>query len=293
MDVGFIGLGSMGSGMALELIKAGHKVRVWNRSPGSAEKLAKLGAIVVKQPQEAFQGDAAVTMLADDDVIASVILDQGVLEKARRGLVHIVAATISFDFAKRLEKIHAEHGLGYVAAPVLGRPDVAAAGELNIIAAGNPEHLRRVQPLLDAIGKHTWIIGEAPHQANLVKIAANFSLASVIETLAESIALARRHDVDPEKLIEVFTGTLFAAPAYKVYGPAILKGEFEGTGFKLALGLKDVRLALTASEKAGAPLPFASVLRDNFVDAIAHGDADKDWAAVSNVALRRAGLESK
>jgi 3-hydroxyisobutyrate dehydrogenase-like beta-hydroxyacid dehydrogenase len=293
MDVGVIGLGSMGSGMALELIKAGHKVRVWNRSPGPAEKLAKQGAIVVKQPQEAFQGDAAVTMLADDDVIASVILGQGVLEKARHGLVHVVTATISVDFAKRLEKIHAEVGLGYVAAPVLGRPDVAAAGDLNILAAGNAEHLRRVQPLLDAMGKRTWIIGEAPHQANLVKIAANFSLASVIETLAESIALARRHNVDPEKLIEVFTGTLFAAPAYKVYGPAILKGKFEEAGFKLALGLKDVRLALMASEKAGAPLPFASVLRDNFVDAIAHGDANKDWAAVSNVALRRAGLESK
>jgi 3-hydroxyisobutyrate dehydrogenase-like beta-hydroxyacid dehydrogenase len=293
MDVGVIGLGSMGSGMALELIKAGHKVRVWNRSHGPAEKLAKQGAIVVKQPQEAFQGDAAVTMLADDDVIASVILGQGVLEKARHGLVHVVTATISVDFAIRLEKIHAELGLGYVAAPVLGRPDVAAAGDLNILAAGNAEHLRRVQPLLDAMGKHSWIIGEAPHQANLVKIAANFSLASVIETLAESIALARRHNVDPEKLIEVFTGTLFAASAYKVYGPAILKGKFEEAGFKLALGLKDVRLALMASEKAGAPLPFASVLRDNFVDAIAHGDANKDWAAVSNVALRRAGLESK
>jgi 3-hydroxyisobutyrate dehydrogenase-like beta-hydroxyacid dehydrogenase len=291
MDVGVIGLGSMGSGMALELVKAGHKVRVWNRSRGPAEKLAKEGAIAVEHPQEAFQGEAAVTMLADDDVIASVILDQGVLEKARHGLVHVVTATISVDFAKRLEKIHAELGLGYVAAPVLGRPDVAAAGDLNILAAGNAEHLRRVQPLLDAMGKHTWIIGEAPHQANLVKIAANFSLASVIETLAESIALARRHNVDPEKLIEVFTGTLFAAPAYKVYGPAILKGKFEEAGFKLALGLKDVRLALTASEKAGAPLPFASVLRDNFVDAIAHGDANKDWAAVSNVAMRRAGLE--
>jgi 3-hydroxyisobutyrate dehydrogenase-like beta-hydroxyacid dehydrogenase len=230
-------------------------------------------------------------MLADDDAIAAVLLDSGALEKARRGLVHVVTATISVDFAKRLEKIHAQLGLGYVAAPVLGRPDVAAAGGLNVLAAGDAALVRRVQPLLDAIGKQTWVVGPAPHQANLVKIAANFTLASAIETMAESIALARRHDVDPSKLIEVFTGTLFAAPAYKVYGPAILNGKFEPPGFKLALGLKDVRLALTASEKSGAPLPFAGILRDNFVDAIAHGDGDKDWAAVSKVALRRAGLE--
>jgi 3-hydroxyisobutyrate dehydrogenase-like beta-hydroxyacid dehydrogenase len=178
-----------------------------------------------------------------------------------------------------------------VAAPVLGRPDVAAQGGLNVVAAGDAANIERVQPLLDAIGKRTWVVGAAPHQANLVKIAANFTLASAIEAMAESIALARRHHVDPGKLIEVFTGTLFAGPAYKVYGPAILEGKFAEAGFKLALGLKDVRLALAASERSGAPLPFAGVLRDNFVDAIAHGDGDKDWAAVSNVALRRAGLQ--
>jgi 3-hydroxyisobutyrate dehydrogenase-like beta-hydroxyacid dehydrogenase len=293
MDVGVIGLGSMGSGMALKLVKAGHKVRVWNRSRGPAERLAKEGAIAVEQPQEALQGVAALTMLADDEVIEAVLLDSGALEKARRGLVHVVTATISVDFAKRLEKIHAALGLGYVAAPVLGRPDVAAAGDLNILAAGDAAHLRRVQPLLDALGKRTWVIGAAPHQANLAKIAANFTLASAMEAMAESIALARRHNVDPGKLIEIFTGTLFAAPAYKVYGPAILNGQFDRAGFKLRLGLKDVRLALTASENSGAPLPFAGVLRDNFVDAIAHGDAEKDWAAVSKVALRRAGLEGR
>ncbi|MGH6818717.1 MAG: NAD(P)-dependent oxidoreductase [Methylovirgula sp.] len=293
MDVGVIGLGSMGSGMASKLVKAGHKVRVWNRSRGPVERLAKEGAIAVREPQEALQGEAALTMLADDDAIAAVLIDSGALEKARRDLVHVVTATISVDFAKRLEKIHAELGLGYVAAPVLGRPDVAAAGDLHVLAAGDAAHLRHVQPLLDALGKQTWVVGAAPHQANLVKIACNFTLASAMETMAESIALARRHDVDPEKLIEIFTGTLFAAPAYKVYGPAILKGQFDQAGFKLRLGLKDVRLALTASEKSGAPLPFAGVLRDNFVDAIAHGDAEKDWAAVSKVALRRAGLEGK
>jgi 3-hydroxyisobutyrate dehydrogenase-like beta-hydroxyacid dehydrogenase len=289
MDVGFIGLGAMGSGMAEELVKAGHKVRVWNRSRGPAEKLAKQGAIAVERPQDAFQGDAAITMLADDDAVAGVLLEHGVLEQARRDLVHVVMATISVAFAQRLEKIHAELGLAYVAAPVMGRPDVASAGELNILAAGDAAHIRRVQPLLDAMGKATWIIGAEPHLANVAKLAANFMLASAIETMAESIALAKRHGVDPKKLIEIFTSTLFAAPAYKIYGPAILDGGFK-PGFKLVLGLKDIRLALAAGEQVGAPMPFASVLRDNFLDAIAHGESDKDWAAVSNVALRRAGL---
>lgn len=291
MDVGFIGLGAMGSSMALELVKAGHKVCVWNRSRGPAERLGKEGAIVVERPQEAFQGEATVTMLADDDAIASVLVEPGVLEAARRNLIHVVSATISVGFAKRLEKLHKEHGLAYVAAPVLGRPDAAAAGDLNIIAAGEPAHVSRVGPLLDAMGKRTWVVGSAPHQANLVKIAANFMLASAIEVMAESVALARRYDIDPAKLIEVITGTLFAAPAYEVYGRAILRGRFEEAGFKLVLGLKDVRLAVAAGEESRAPLPFASILHDNFVDALAHGDADKDWAAVSNVALRRAGLK--
>ncbi|HLH12179.1 MAG TPA: NAD(P)-dependent oxidoreductase [Methylovirgula sp.] len=292
MDVGFIGLGAMGSGMASELVKAGHKLKVWNRSRGPAEKLAREGAIVVERVQDAFQGEAVVTMLADDATIASVILGPGVLDGARGDLVHIVSATISVAFSRRLEEIHAQRGLAYVAAPVLGRPDVAAAGDLHILAAGDPAHIRRVAPLLEAMGKATWTIGSQPHQANLIKIATNFLLASAIEAMSESVALARRHDIDPHKLIEVITGTLFAAPAYKVYGPAILRGAFDEAGFKLALGLKDVRLALAASEEAGAPLPFAGILRDNFVDAIGHGEAEKDWAAVSKVALRRAGLES-
>ncbi len=292
MDVGFIGLGAMGSGMALRLVEAGHKVLVWNRSRGQAEKLAAQGAVLVERLQDAFQADAAITMLADDAAITSVILDHDVLASARTGLIHIVAATISVGFAQELEKIHADRRLAYVAAPVMGRPEVASAGELNILAAGDAASIARVKPLLDAMGKATWVIGAAPHQANVVKLAANFMLASAIESMAESIALARRHDVDPEQLIEIFTSTLFAAAAYQVYGPAILEGVFK-PGFRLTLGLKDVRLVLAAGEQVGAPLPFASVLRDNFVDAIAHGDGDKDWAAVSQVALRRAGLKEQ
>jgi 3-hydroxyisobutyrate dehydrogenase-like beta-hydroxyacid dehydrogenase len=293
MDVGFIGLGNMGSGMARNLIKAGHRVRVWNRTRGPAEALARDGAEAAATPGEVFDVDAVITMLSADPIVREVILDPGLLDSARPGLVHIVSSTISVAFSQELEQVHEKAGIGYVAAPVMGRPDVAAAGELNILVAGRPDAVGRVQPLLDSLGKRTWLIGDQPHLASLAKLACNFSLASAIETMAEGFALVRRYDLDPKILMEVLTGTLFAAPAYKTYGPMIVEQRFEPANFKLPLGLKDVRLALEAGEAVGAPMPFASVLRDNFIDAIGHGDQDKDWSAIAAVAARRAGLDSR
>ena len=290
MDVGFIGLGQMGSGMARSLMRAGHQLRVWNRSPEPAERLVAEGARQAADPAEVFQAEVVFTMLADDHAVRQAILESGALTRARPGTVHVVSASISVALSRTLEDAHRDAGVAYVAAPVLGRPDVAEAGELNVLAAGAPEAIARVQPLLDAIGKRTWPIGAAPHQAHLAKLAVNFSLASAIETLAEAFALARCYDLDPAILRDVLTGTLFAAPAYKTYGDLLVEGKFEPALFKLPLGLKDVRLALEAGEAVHAPLPFASVMRDNFIDAIAHGDAEKDWSAVSKVAARRAGL---
>jgi 3-hydroxyisobutyrate dehydrogenase-like beta-hydroxyacid dehydrogenase len=180
--------------------------------------------------------------------------------------------------------------MAYIATPVMGRPEAAAAGKLNVLAAGDAAALDRVQPLLDAIGQKTWRLGGEPHQANAVKLAMNFLLGSAIEAMAEAAALVERYDLEPAKLIEVATGTLFAAPAYSIYGKLISAREFK-PGFKLTLGLKDLRLALAAGEAGGVPLPFASIVRDNLVDAIGHGDADKDWSALALVARRRAGLD--
>ncbi len=290
MDVGCIGLGNMGSGMARSLIKAGHRVRVWNRSAGPVAELEREGAEVAGTPDQAFDADAVLTMLSTDQAVREVILDGGLLEGARKGLVHVVSSTISVAFSKELELAHAKAGIAYVAAPVLGRPDVAAAGELNVLVAGDPAAVDRVQPLLQSLGPQTWRIGDQPHQANLAKLACNFTLAAAIEAMAEAFALARRYEIDPNILMQVLTGTLFAAPAYKTYGPMIVEHRFEPAKFKLPLGLKDVRLALDAGEAVGSPLPFASVLRDNFIDAIGHGDQDKDWSAIAAVAARRAGL---
>jgi 3-hydroxyisobutyrate dehydrogenase-like beta-hydroxyacid dehydrogenase len=290
MDVGVIGTGAMGFGIAANLIKAGHTVRVWDRTPGKAEALVEQGATRAGEPQEAFGGDAVITMLSSDEAIQAVVLDKDVLAKAKKGLVHVVSATISVAFAQELEAAHKKHGVGLVSAPVLGRPDLAAAAKLNVLAAGEPAAVAKVKPLLDAIGMKTWIIGPDPHQANAMKLACNFMLAAAVEAMSEASAFVERHDIDSHALIDLLTGSLFAAPVYKTYGPVIADHKFEPAGFPLGYALKDIRLALAAAEIAGTPMPFAAILRDNLVDAVAHGAATKDLGAMAEVAWRRAGL---
>jgi len=237
------------------------------------------------------RSDAVVTMLADDEAVREVVLDGGLLKHADGGTVHVMSATISVALAKELEDVHAKEGVALVCAPVLGRPDVAEKGELNVLAAGAPAALAKVQPVLEAIGRKTWTLGGQPHKANVAKLSANYMIAATIELLAEVFAFTEKSGLDPKVFFEMATNTLFAAPVFKTYGGLILERDFEPAKFKLKLGLKDVRLALAAGDAAEVPLPFASVLRDNFVDAIANGAADKDWAAMSQVSFRRAGLK--
>lgn len=289
MDIGFIGLGHMGSGVAGSLLGAGHRLKVWNRSPGPAQALAEKGAEVAESPAAACNSQVVFSMLADDPAIEAVILESGALDAAPRGLIHVNLATISVAFAQRLEAEHARRGLAYVAAPVLGRPDLAAKGQLNVLCAGAADPVQEVWPLLDTFAARVWPLGEEPHRANVVKLACNFALASMIETLGEAGALAAAHGVAPKDLYEVMTGSVFASPAYKTYAELIAQGRFEPS-FKLPLGLKDIRLALAAGEAKHAALPVASMLRDHFIEAIAQGDGDKDWAALAAGAFRRAGV---
>jgi 3-hydroxyisobutyrate dehydrogenase-like beta-hydroxyacid dehydrogenase len=289
MDVGFIGLGHMGAAIAGNLVKAGHRVRAWNRSSGPVDKLVADGAERAETAQDTLSGEAVFSMLAHDDAIVEVLLQSGALDAARPGLVHVNLATVSVAFAQRLETEHARRGLGYVAAPVLGRPEVAVLGQLNVLCAGAADSVARVAPLLETFATKVWPLGEAPHRANVVKLACNFALASMIETLGEAGALANAYDVAPATVFEVMTGTLFAAPAYRTYAPLIAQAKFEPAGFKLPLGLKDVRLALAAGEHKHTPLPLASLLRDHFIEAVAAGDEDKDWSALARGAFRRAG----
>jgi 3-hydroxyisobutyrate dehydrogenase-like beta-hydroxyacid dehydrogenase len=289
MDIGFIGLGEMGSAMAGNALKAGHTVRVWNRSAGRTKALAEQGASIVDTPEQAFSGEAVFSMLADDAALRSVLIDGGLLKQAPKGLVHVNMATISAAFSAELTALHAQHGVAYVAAPVLGRPDVAAAGKLNILAAGASDAIDRVQPVFDAIGQKTWRVGDTPQHANVLKLAANFMLASAIETFGEAAALVSGHDIDAHAFLDIITSTLFPGPVYQGYGKMIAERRYEPALFKARLGLKDVRLAMAAAEAVDTPLPIASLLRDNLIDAVAHGGGDKDFAVLGEVAARRAG----
>ncbi|APA86349.1 NAD(P)-dependent oxidoreductase [Paraburkholderia sprentiae WSM5005] len=288
MDIGFIGLGEMGAAMVANIVKAGHQVRVWNRSPEKAQPLAGLGAQIVATPAEAFAGDAVFSMLADDAALREVIT-ASLLEHAPRGLIHANMATISVALAEELATAHASRGVHYVAAPVLGRPDVAAAGKLTIVAGGPAESIDRIQPIFDALGQKTWRIGSLPQQANVMKLAANFMLGAAIETLGEAAALVTGHGLPMQDFLDVITSGLFPGPVYSGYGKLIAEQRFEPALFKARLGLKDVRLALAAADAVTTPMPVASVVRDSLIEAIAHGDGEKDFAVLGQIAIRRAG----
>jgi 3-hydroxyisobutyrate dehydrogenase-like beta-hydroxyacid dehydrogenase len=206
------------------------------------------------------------------------------------GSIHISASTISVQLSRRLAAAHQARKQHYLAAPVFGRPEAAAAAKLFIVAAGPQKQIERCQPLFDALGQKTFIAGDDPPMANVVKLAGNFLITTIIEGLAESFALARKSKVDPGQMLEILTGSLFPAPIYKNYGAMVAHEKFEPVGFKLKLGAKDNRLVLAAAEEAGVPMPIASLVRDHFLSAIAQGMADYDWAAVAKVIYKNAGL---
>lgn len=291
MKIAFLGLGSMGQPMAHNLLKAGYEIAVWNRSPAAATPLVNDGARLCQRPADIAGSEVVISMLADDAITHDVMIAQGTLDSLTAGAVYINMATVSNDLTRKMASYCTEKGIHYIAAPVLGRVDVAAAGNLNILAAGEPEQLRRVQPIFDVLGQKTWHFGDNPEQASTVKLAANFMLATVIESVGESAALVKAHGIEPRDFINMLTSTLFSAPVYKNYGGMIAEERYTPAGFKLTLGLKDVRLAQQAAEEKNVPMPFASVLRDNFIDAIAQGDGNLDWSALANVSARRSGLK--
>lgn len=294
MKVGFIGLGNMGKGMARNLLKAGHSVTVYNRTLSRSEELQQEGATVADSPAGASRGEIVITMLADDHAVEQMVFgadgSSGILSALDSNALHISMSTISVALSEKLAEAHASAGTGYVAAPVFGRPAAAEAAQLAIIAAGPADQLDRCRPLFDTLGRQTFVVGEKPSSANLLKLIGNFMLASVIETLGEAFALGRKGGLDPALLLDVLTGTLFPAPVYKNYGGMIARQEFEPAGFKLPLGLKDVRLVMEAAEALNVPMPVASLVRDHFISALARGWEEKDWSAVSLVSAEAAGF---
>src|SRR2546426_3684470 len=293
MKVGFIGLGMMGSGMARNLIKAGHALVVFNRTRSRAQELAQLGATVAATPGEAAgNAEVLITMLADDHALEDAILGPGrALQSLPAGAIHVGMSTISVAMSRRLAAAHRERQQHYIAAPVFGRPEAAAAGKLFIVAAGPVKQIERCQVLFDAMGQKTFVLDQEPSSANVTKLAGNFLISTTIESLAEAFSLVRKSGVDPNKFLEVLTGSLFSAPVVINYGGMIAANHFEPVGFKLPLGFKDNRLVLAAAEEAAVPMPMASLVHDRFVAAMAQGLGDSDWSAIARISFQNAGLE--
>jgi len=290
MKVGFIGLGHMGAGMAANLLKAGHDVTVYNRTRTKVEALVAQGAKAAASVSDACRGDAVITMLANDDAVESVVFSDGsIIGSLLAAAIHISSSTISVALSERLEAAHAKAGQRFVAAPVFGRPDVAAAGQLFVVAAGAPDAVIAAAPLSDAIGKRTFVVSETPKAANLVKLSGNFLLASVIESLGEAMALMGKAGIDRRQYLDILTSTLFDIPVYKTYGGLIADGQFEPAGFATPLGHKDIRLTLAAAEDLRVPLPLASLLHDRFLTLLAHGGDKLDWSAIGRLAAKDAG----
>jgi len=290
MHIGCIGLGHMGSGMAANILHAGHVVTVYNRTAAKTERLAAQGATVARTIGEACRGEAVLTMLANDEAVQEVAYGQGgLIACLGRGALHIASSTISPALSRKLAADHQAAGQRFVAAPVFGRPDMAAAGKLFVVAAGPDDALAMAAPILDAIGQRTFTVAAAPEAANLVKLSGNFLIASVIESLGEAMALVGKTGVDRNAYLDILTSTLFDAPVYKTYGTLLAEGKFSPAGFAAPLGHKDIRLTLAAAEELRVPMPVASLLHDRFLALLANGGEDLDWAAIGRLSAVDAG----
>lgn len=288
MRVAVLGMGNMGAPMARNLVKAGHQVAVWNRSRAKAEAItgARVGADVADTVRDA---ELALTMVADDKALTAIV-EGGLLDALPKGALHVSSSTISVALSEKLADLHKARDQRYVAAPVFGRPPAAEAAKLFVVAAGNAAAIDAAQPVFDAVGQRTFRVGDAPHQANVVKLCGNYLIVSSVQSLGEATALARAAGVEASSLIELLTETIFGSVVHKIYGTAIASGQVRPAGFGLDLALKDVRLALDAARTAAVPMPVASVVQDAALTAVQQGLGDADLAGLAMLAARNAGL---
>ena len=281
-QLGFLGLGAMGSGIAGRLVGAGHDVAVWNRSPKATEPLVAAGAVRADTAREALARPVSFSMLANNEAADATLSAENL--EGESGRVHVNMATISGGLASRLAERAAAAGVTYVAAPVLGRPPVAAAGKLNILAAGPADVVASLEPYFSVLGVRTWNMGVDPASANVVKIAVNYDIIHALQAIGESVALVERYGVDAGEFVEVLGGTLFGSVVYQGYGKIIAERGYQPPGFTVELGLKDLSLAEEAAAEAGLPLLTSAALRDVFERAIADPElAGADWSAIAEI----------
>ncbi len=294
MNIGFIGLGQMGSGMASRLIDSGHALVVWNRSRAATETLAARGARVADAIEQTLAADIVISMLADDAAVEAVWITTALYQKLPATTLHLNMASVSLRMGQRLDALHRQHGAPYVSAPVFGRPAFASRGELDIIAAGAPSAIARCEPLFKVLGRRWFNVSPEAPTANAVKVARNFLLAALIESLGEAFSLVQKAGVDPQVFFDIITSTNMNSPAHKSYGQLMLDNPDNPT-FPLTLGLKDVELALQSAADLNVPLPTGELLRGQHLAAIAAGYGARDWAALGTYIMDSAGqrIEAK
>jgi len=281
----------MGQPIATRLLGAGHDLLVYNRTRSKADGLERDGARVAASIGDACSGREVVFTMVADDAALDEVVHGGLLEGLAAGAIHVPMGTHSVTAMSEIDAAHRSAGQVLVAMPVLGRPDAAAAGQLGLVSAGPKHAVDKLEPLFGAIGRRAFYAGADPAGAAAVKLANNMVLGCAIEAMGEGFALARKFGVDPAVFHDVLTNGLFAAPAYRVYGDIIVKQAYDQAGFTTALGLKDANLALAAGQAAGVPLPSLNVYRDRLLGAVAHGEADLDWAVMAREQARASGLE--
>jgi 3-hydroxyisobutyrate dehydrogenase-like beta-hydroxyacid dehydrogenase len=294
-EIGFVGLGRMGAAMAGNLAARGRQVIGYVRSPDQIGKLQALGLRATTDFDDLRDCDVVISMLPDDDAVREIVFGRkdrafgGLAAGLLPGAIHLSMSTISTAAASLLAGEHARNRQGYVAAPVFGNPDAAKARQLFIIAAGAPADITRCQPIFDALGQRTFVIGAEPGDANLVKLLGNMMSATALEMLGEVVAVVRKRGLDPRPFVDIMTSTMFGGRAHRIYGDKIASQSY-APGFILPLVLKDVRLALAEAEQAGAPMPSVGVVRDRLITAIARGYGELDWTALGLIAAEEAGL---
>jgi 3-hydroxyisobutyrate dehydrogenase-like beta-hydroxyacid dehydrogenase len=290
--IGFIGLGNMGHPMAVNLLKAGYIVRAWDRRPARAAALAAQGATSVPRPEEAAElGALVISSLSNDRVVEEVVgANHELLRRLGPGGIHISTSTVAPETSRRLAEGHQRYGVTYLAAPVLGRPDAAAAAKLWIFLSGPAQAKERAQPALRALGQGVFDLGEGPGAANVAKLACNFLLASAIEAMAEAFTLAEKNGIERRRLADLLAQTVFDCPVYRNYGKQIAEQRYQPALFKLSLGLKDVSLVLQTAASSKVPMPLASLLHDHLLAAEAKGRGDLDWTGLAGEVSEAAGL---
>ncbi len=292
MKIGFLGLGKMGAGMAANLLRAGHQVAVWNRSPQKAQPLLAEGAVLARTPREAASDRGIVmSMLGDDAALEQVVSgNDGLLEGLARGALHISSSTIAVATADRMAELHAARGLRFLSAPVFGRPEAAASAKLFVVAAGAQSDYTAASALFPAISQKVFYIGEKPSSANLVKLCGNFTILAAIEAFAEAMTLAQKGGVPKKQFLEVMTGSLFDTPVYRNYGAALAEERYKLAGFAAPLGLKDMRLVGQSAEALRVPMPVLNVLRDHLLQTIGIEGEDIDWSGIGRTIAKNGGL---